>query len=335
MPFSSLWVYSSSRALPCTNPFLPASPADLSLPPIKGFILSSNFFSSLERAIFETLAYSDVFDYPLTLDELHRYLTFPALKDELLVCLKSLSTVSSRSGFYFLAHHDALVEIRLTREAVSRPAFRRALSYGRILGALPFVRMAALTGSLAVLNLSKKADMDYFLITQPGRLWLARAFAVTFGRFMRLFDDRICVNLLVSENQLEWNAQDLYSAREMCQMIPITGMDVYLELRERNAWTESFLPNALSAPQHAPDIEPFSGLVQRLSEFIFWGKLGDLLESWVMNLQLKKITRTYGSGLEAHFSADLCQGNFHDHRTGTEQSFQERLAVLNEGEPRS
>lgn len=294
--------------------------------------MPSNFSSSLEHAVLETLAYSDVFDYPLTLDELHRYLPFPASTDDLLACLKNLSMVSWRSGFYFLAHRDSLVEVRLVRDAVSRSAFSRALSCGRILGVLPFVRMVSLTGSLAVLNLAKDADMDYFLITQPGRLWLARAFAVTFGRFMRLFGERICVNLLVSETQLAWGVQDLYSAREMCQMIPITGMDVYLELREYNVWTESFLPNAVSAPKHAPDMKPASVWLQKFLELLLRGSMGDKLEKWAMDFQLKKITRTYGSGLEANFSADLCQGNFHDHRTGTEQSFRERLAVLIEGE---
>ena len=165
--------------------------------------MSSTFSSSLERAILETLAYSDVFDYPLTLDELHRYLTFPATKEEVMNCLKTLPSVSSFSGFYFLSHRRALVDIRLERESTSRSAFRLALSYGRILGKLPFVRMVAMTGSLAVLNLSNDVDMDYMLITQHGRLWLARAFAVIFGRLIRLFGDRICVNLLISESTLE------------------------------------------------------------------------------------------------------------------------------------
>jgi len=294
--------------------------------------LHSTFSSSLKRAILETLAYSDVFDYPLTLDELHRYLTFFASKDELIFCLKSLPTVSLRSGFYFFAHRDFLVDVRLTRETVSRSVFRRALFYGRILRALPFVRMSALTGSLAVLNLSKDADIDYMLVTRSGRLWLARAFAVIFGRLLRLFGDRICVNLLVSDAHLEWGAQNLYSAREMCQMIPITGMDVYLELRERNLWTQTFLPNAASTPKYAPKIKPTSVWLQKILELLLQGQMGDKLEKWAMDFQLKKIARTYGTGLEAHFSADLCQGNFHDHRAGTEQSFQDRLAGLNEGE---
>lgn len=294
--------------------------------------MSQTFSSSLERAILETLAYSDVFNYPLTFDELHRYLISPASKEELKTCLDSLSSIASEDGYYFLPNRSSLVQTRRHREQISLPAFHRALKYGRILGSLPFVRMAALTGSLAALNLSNDADMDYMLVTTTGRLWLARAFAVTYGRLMRLFGDRICVNVLISETNLKWNEQDLYSAREFCQMIPITGMDVYLDVRKHNNWTDSFLPNAASTPGITPRAISSDSWLQKLFEFPLRGKIGNILEAWTMNFQLKKIRNTYGSGLEANFSADLCQGNFHDHRTWTNQSLRERLAVLNEGE---
>ena len=38
---------------------------------------------SLEQAIVETLSYSDVFDYPLTFDELHKYLVISVSKEEI------------------------------------------------------------------------------------------------------------------------------------------------------------------------------------------------------------------------------------------------------------
>jgi len=287
----------------------------------------------LQQAVLETLAYSDVFDYPLTFDELHRYLTASAPPADLAACLSDMSVVATENGFYFLAARHEIVRTRMGREQASRAAFQRACWYGAILGSLPFVRMVTLTGSLAMLNLNHDADMDYMLVTQPGRLWLARAFAVLFGRLMRIFGDRICVNLLVSESALEWHPRDLYSAREMCQMIPLTGLDVYQRLRAANTWTKSFLPNADSAPALTPEVKSTS-VFQQWLEIPLRGKLGDALEGWSMNLQLKKIMHTYGTGIEANFSADLCQGNFHDHRRGTENSFNERLALLSEGEPR-
>lgn len=288
----------------------------------------------LQKAILETLAYSDVFDYPLTFDELHRYLPISAPPADLAACLSDMSLVATENGFYFLENRRATVRTRMDREQASQIAFQRACRYGAILGTLPFVRMVTLTGSLAMLNLSRDADMDYMLVTQPGRLWLARAFAVLFGRLMRITGDRICVNLLVSESALEWHPRDLYSAREMCQMIPLAGMDVYYRLRTVNAWIKSFLPNADSVPALTPKASPTS-FFQKWLEIPLVGKVGDVLESWAMRLQLKKITRTYGTGNEANFSADLCQGNFHDHRRGTENSFNERLALLSEGEPRA
>lgn len=291
--------------------------------------LPSVTVSPLERAILETLAYSDIFEYPLTLNELHRYLSLSISFEELESRIPYNQSLPNRDGYYHLPGRDEVVGIRKGRESDSRRAFHRAVRYGKILARLPFVRMAAMTGSLAVLNLSKSADMDFMLVTAPNRLWLARAFAVTFGRLMRLAGDRICVNLLVSENALEWPRHDLYSARELGQMVPIAGMDVYLRLRAANPWAESILPNAASAPEPTPQTVKATGtILQRIMELPFRGRFGEWLDRVLMNIQLRKISRKYGTGAETNFTVDVCQGNFHDHRKWADEYFRARLVSL-------
>jgi hypothetical protein len=142
---------------------------------------------TLERAILETLAYSDVFDYPLRLDELYRYLPMRVEIEQLTQTLNSLNELlGKQDDFYFLAGREKIVEIRKQREVYSQKLLHKALIYGRILGALPFIRMVALTGSLAVMNSTKDADFDYMLVAAPDRVWMARAFALLFNRIDRL-----------------------------------------------------------------------------------------------------------------------------------------------------
>ncbi|MBE7435889.1 MAG: hypothetical protein HS100_18370 [Anaerolineales bacterium] len=288
--------------------------------------------SPLERAVLETLAYSDIFDYPLTLKELHRYLPILVKRDELesqLPYLKGNSFEDSAGVYYHLPGRGGIVEVRKVREKNSMGSFRRALFYGRILELMPFVRMVAITGSLAMLNLSKNADMDFMLVTAPHRLWIARAFAVTFGRLMRLTGDRICVNLLVSERALEWPRHDLYSAREMAQMIPIAGLNMYHKLRESNPWVATILPNASDLPDHSPPKPDETGSwIQHFLELLFPGKFGAWLDDLLMKIQLRKINHKYGQSAEANFNIHVCQGNFHDHRKWAWEYFHARLVSL-------
>lgn len=282
----------------------------------------------IQRAVLETLAYSDIFEYPLRLDEIHRYLPLRATQDEVHTALSQTSQVDCRHQLYFLKGCDHTVSIRLERNAASIPTFKLAALFGRILGFIPFVRMVAITGSLAMLNLSKGADMDYMLITQPNRLWIARAFAVTFGRLMRLFGYTICVNLLLSDRALAWPLHDLYSAREMCQMIPITGMDMYRRLRAENTWTESILPNSTLQPVNLKvKIDDRESALQKLLELALRGNLGDSFERWVMKFQLQHIAQR-GQSEETNFSVDICQGNFHNHRKWAGEFFHQRLTSL-------
>jgi len=279
---------------------------------------------SLENAILKTLAYSDIFDYPLTAEELHRFLVMPAKKDDVEQSVAKMKNISMNNGYYFLKNRHEIVGLRRNREAISVEAFKRAMFYGHILGALPFIRMVALTGSLAVLNLSKNPDMDYMLIARQGRVWTARAFAILLAKIASLFGDTICPNLIVSEQALELPVHDLYSARELSQMIPITGNDFYHRLWEANSWVKDILPN--TNPMDC-EVSKLS-LVWEMGEIPLQGWLGNKIELWEMTRKIKKFSAQPGFGAETVFTADVCQGNFHHHRKWTHDLYQERISVL-------
>ena len=285
---------------------------------------------SLENAILKTLAYSDIFEYPLTAEELHRFLVVSAERYDVEQCATKMKNIFLKDGYYYLTGRSEIVEFRKNREAASLKVFKRAMFYGRILGGLPFVRMVALTGSLAMLNLSKNPDMDYMLVAKTGRLWTARAFAIVLGKIARLFGDTICPNLIVSEFALEWPLHDLYSAHELCQMIPIAGTDFYQRLFAANSWVKLFLPNM---HPKTSGVFPLRGRcktseVWRVAELPLQGMLGNKFESWEMTRKIKKFSDQPGFGAETVFTADVCQGNFHHHRKSTRDIYQERLSTL-------
>jgi hypothetical protein len=280
----------------------------------------------LKNAILETLAYSDIFDYPLTLDELHHYLVVAAEREEILQCVGEMDQVDSLGGYYFLCGREAIVELRKRREQASYAAFQRALRYGRILGSLPFIRMVALTGSLAMLNCETNADYDYMLVAKTGRVWMARGFALLLNRVARLFGETLCPNLILSETALEWAPRNLYSAREFGQMVLIVGVNIHQDLRVANMWVQDFLPNV----ELDVSTKTFnsSNTLQAVLEFPFRGRIGNLLESWEMKRKVARFARQAGYGLETRFNAEICQGNFDHHGSATLDHYQKRLKEL-------
>jgi hypothetical protein len=285
------------------------------------------FIGVLEHAILETLAYSDVFDYPLSLDELYRYLSIRVEIGQLTQVLNSLDgLLGVKDEFYFLTGREKTVQIRKQRNMRSQKLMKHALKYGRVLGTLPFIRMVALTGSLAVMNSYKDADIDYMLVTTPNRVWTARAFALLLNRLTRLFGHTLCPNLIVSENALAWSTHDLYSAHELCQMIPITGVDVYRKLLDVNQWTQDFLPNAfLESGSLLPQMRRLAVALQSLLELPLLGKLGDRVERWEMNRKIARFSKQAGFGEETVFNVEVCQGNFDHHKKWTQKAFDEKL----------
>lgn len=284
---------------------------------------------TISSAILETVAYADIFDHPLTAPEIHRYLTGISVEFEIIRdALKNIEELVQTGDHFILPGREEIIPIREKREARSQKLLPVALRYGRIMGSLPFIRMVALTGSLAVLNVSKTDDFDYMLVAAPGRVWTARAFALLINRFAKRFGHTICPNLIVSRNCLEWPLHDLYSARELCQMLPISGIDVYHELIRVNAWARDFLPNAFSENYISQNQTLRRFNVQQRMEFFLSGSLGNRFERWEMARKIDRFYRQDGFGDETVFNADVCQGNFHHHRKWTHEAYQQRLKKL-------
>ena len=283
--------------------------------------------NTLLQAILQTVTYSDIFDYPLSAREIHRYLTgVRASSERVTLALHSNGILMQAGKYYFLPGRQKIIDIRLQREKRSKQLFPIAFRYGRILGRLPFIRMVALTGSLAVMNISGDEDFDYMLITTPGRLWMGRAFALLLNRFVKLSGHTICPNLILSENALAWPKHDLYSARELCQMIPIAGIDTYQRLMLANTWVKDYLPNAyMESDGLPPNLQEPARTLQTFLEFLLRGKFGEFFEQWEMNRKIERFSRQADFGEETVFNADICQGNFDHHSRRTREALQERL----------
>jgi hypothetical protein len=296
----------------------------------------------IERAAVRAVAYADIFDYPLQAAEVHRYLhgiatTLEATESALVRCT-SATGLTYRDGFYTLPGREGLVDTRRRRTARARTLWPAAVSYGRLMSGLPFVRMVAVTGSLAWNNVDDFADIDYLVVTEPGRLWLCRWIIAALARATRLDGVLLCPNYLVSSRALALPDRSLYAAYELARMTPLAGMAMYRRLRRANPWATEYLPNA-AEPACPPSGESrptprwrkrVLGRLARIVEKTLRSPLGAALERAEMTYRRWKRSRRGDGGGEATYNIDCYKGHISAHRQRTLAAFAERLRNLGE-----
>lgn len=245
---------------------------------------------TLDENNIASVFYHDIFDYPLTFQELIRWEAGRRLrlKGELL-------TINFRNGFYFLAGREASILKRLLRKRISSRKLRIARKAGQILQLIPFVKGVFVTGALSMGNAAEDSDVDLLVVTQKGRLWTSRLVCLMLlkmiGFPLRKFGDKnqkdkLCLNMWLDESDLGWSKGDrnCYTAHEIAQIVPLINKDnSYERLIWENKWVRNFWPNAVKTVKQKAGIH---------KKGVFWG---NLFESWARKLQFiymrKKITR--------------------------------------------
>lgn len=231
---------------------------------------------SLSRSILRTLVYADVFSYPLTAEEIYRFLivketqnarrdtryeirnTQDDVEKELVKKSYHLSPVTYHDGFYFLKGRGKIVALRKKREQWSQEKLQIAQRIARWLKFIPWVKMVAVTGALAMKNSDLEDDIDLLIATTRNRLWLTRPLTVLLVELMarrrrpgdlpagRQVKDKICLNMFLDEAHLRIpkKEQNLFTAHEVYQLKLLWERGgIYQKFLRANQWATNFLPN--------------------------------------------------------------------------------------------
>jgi hypothetical protein len=250
----------------------------------------------MEKAVLKTLIYYDFFNFPLKAWEIHKWLIGrEASLKQIEKTLKKLgqgTSLKSQGDYWFLYKRKGLVKERLEREKISKQHLRTARSVARLFKLIPWVKLVGVSGSLSMMGSSKKDDIDLFIITAKNRIWISRLLLIFLTSLTGLrrkrrekvlsANGKICINLILEEDNLEQQKKNIYLAHEVLQMRPIWQRDeIYSEFLHTNDWAFKYLPNWKSS------VIEIKNQKSKSKKDDFGNGFVDLLEQFAKQLQLK------------------------------------------------
>lgn len=204
------------------------------------------------QAVIQTLLYFDMFDYPLTREEIEKFLSSKLSSTELDESLKS-KKIYKQGDYFVVAGRENIVTTRLERERISNAKLHKAKRAILPLRFIPTILFIGVSGSLAMKNGKKEDDIDLFIITKPQTLWLSRLLVNSLmllrGNLRRFrgqhTQDTICTNMWIDTDHFHFSneRQNIYTAHEIVQLLPIINKDnIYEQFLWSNEWVRKFFP---------------------------------------------------------------------------------------------
>jgi predicted nucleotidyltransferase len=238
----------------------------------------------------KTLAYFDVFNYPLTAEEIIQFLPGKNTKSAFHESLKNLfeeKLIFKISGFYSLQNREILASIRIEGNKRAAYQLKIARRIAKFLGGFPFVKSICVSGSLSKDFADKKSDIDFFIITEADRLWIARTFMHLFKKLSYLAGKQhwFCMNYYVDEEGMEIVEKNIFTAMEIVTLKPMQGKKYFKRFIDANSWTKNYFPG-----QKISIDEDGTGKIKliRFIEKLFRSKFGDMIENWLMKVTDKR-----------------------------------------------
>lgn len=248
-----------------------------------------------QKAILRTLLYFDIFSHPLNKSELYSLIGTSPGREEFeasLTDLISMNLVANESGHYFLIDGTSSIKERMNKLNRSMRYHRIARIVSALIYCHPFVKGVLVSGSLSKSAFSKKDDIDYFIIAEPGRVWLCKALLMIFKKVFMLNSRKyFCLNYFIGSNSLEIDDKNIFTATEIAYLIPLRNSELCGKFFLANDWISEFFPNlTIDLAGCSKGLSPFP---KKIAEYLLKGVAGDRLDSWFMDLYRKRSRKKF------------------------------------------
>jgi hypothetical protein len=240
----------------------------------------------------KVLAYFDLFNYPVTTEEIRFFLDKEVRESDLQAGLEALidqRILFRLEGFFALRDEPKMVERRLKGNKHADELLKIAAKGSRLLFQFPFVRAVGISGSLSKHYADEHADIDYFIITRSNRLWIARTFMHLFKKLSYLTGRQhwYCMNYYVDEEALEIEEKNIFTATELITLLPACGNGSLTKFFDANDWVTNYLPHYRDRQRQAI-ANTYPGRIKKALEWLFDNRAGDWLDDYLRRLTTRR-----------------------------------------------
>jgi hypothetical protein len=205
---------------------------------------------------------------------------------------------------YAIHNTIGLADRRRAGNAAAQKVMARAEKRARLIQAFPFVRSVNISGSLSKNYFDSSTDVDFFIITAPGRIWISRMMLTIFKKIFLLNNRKyFCINYYIDTAQLQIPDHNLFAATEIITLKNMSGVMWYQQFLEANQWVGNYFPN-FEAPIAIANADA-PPLLKRIAESVFGGKFGDLIDTLCFRTMRYFLKRKYSKIGQERFRVNM------------------------------
>jgi predicted nucleotidyltransferase len=237
----------------------------------------------------KSILYFSIFRYPLKIEEIHSYTNYSAVKEtenelEHLISEKILTKVDE---FYVYANDLESVTKRLKGNLHASKALIKAKERAAFIAKFPYVKAVGVSGSLSKGYYDNESDIDFFVITKHDKLWICRTLLMLYKKVFLLNSRKyFCVNYFISENQLEIEEKNRFTATELKTLIPMQGKVIFEQFYIKNKWVSDYFSKF--SPETSAVLDTTKPLFTKGLEFVFDTKIGNYFDFTFKKITLQK-----------------------------------------------
>ena len=242
------------------------------------------------------IIYFSKFKYPLTLEETFEFSNCESIYDveqEISVLLKR-EIIYQIDAHYSINNNPELITRRIKGNVMAKKIMPKAINKAKFIAKFPYIENVSLSGALAKGYHDKDGDVDFFIITKPNRLWIARTLLILYKKIFLLNSKKyFCVNYFITSNHMQIGEKNRFTASEIVTLLPVCGKDTFSSFLKENLWVKTFFPNK-KIQDISSIIDVKKNWFAKLLQVILDNKFGDFLDKAFQKITLKKWAAKFG-----------------------------------------